>query len=74
MISYKLRKDNLFHRNIGSYSSYGIDAFDDSSSNPIHSILDISTEKDSLENLICLCNESQLDIVHLDDVVEDFLT
>ncbi len=74
MLTYKLRKDNLFHQNIGNYSSYGIDAVNEISALPVRSISDISTEKEPLENLIYLCNKLHLDIIHLDDVIEDFLT
>lgn len=74
MVTYKLRKDNLFQKDIGNYSSYGIDAVDEMSGLSIRSISDISTEKESLKNLIFLCNKLHLDIIHLDDVVEDFLS
>ena len=74
MLTYKLRKDNLFHQDIGNYSSYGIDAVDKKSGISICSILDISLEKEPLEKLIFLCNKLHLDIIHLDDVVEDFLS
>ena len=73
MLTYKLRKDNLFHQDIGNYTSYGIDVVDEMSGLSIYFILDISTEKKPLENLISLCNKLRLDIIHLNDVVEDFL-
>ena len=73
MILYRLRKDNFFHEDIGSYSSYGIDAVCEASGVPIRSILDVSVEKQPLEDLISFCNSLQLDLIHLDDVVEDFL-
>ena len=74
MPTYKLRKDNLFHQDIGNYSSYGIDVVDEMSGLSIRSILDISTEKKPLEILISLCNKLHLDVIHLDDVVDDFLS
>ena len=73
MILYRLRKDNFSHPDAGYYSSYGIDAIGETSEAPIRSILDISTEKEPLENLVLLCNKLQLDPLHLDDVVKDFL-
>ena len=73
MILYRLRKDNFFHPDIGCYSSYGIDAVCETSDIPVRSILDISPEKEPLENLVFLCNRLQLDLIHLDDVVEDLL-
>lgn len=74
MVTYKLRKDNLFHQDIGNFSSYGIDAIDEISDIPIRSISDISLEKEPLEKLIFLCNKLHLNIIHLNDVVEDFLS
>ena len=73
MVFYKLRKDKLFLKDVGFYSAYGIDAFEVVSSTPTRSIPDISLEKEPLEKLIHLCNCLDLDIIHLDDVVEDFL-
>ena len=37
-------------------------------------IHDISPNKLAVETLITLCNEHKLEVCHLDDVVEDFLT
>ena len=73
MVCYRLRKDDMFQKDIGSYSSYGIDAVDDSSDDPICSIWDISFDKEALERLVFHCNKLQLDVLHLEDVVEDFL-
>lgn len=72
MTLYRLRKDNLFHNDIGSYISYGIDIFDGSADKPIRSIPDISCKREPLEALIFLCNNLQLDVIHIDDVIEDF--
>lgn len=36
-------------------------------------IEDISTEKEKIEKLVRLCNELDLDPIHIHDVVEDFL-
>lgn len=73
MVFYKLRKDKLFLKDVGFYSAYGIDVFDGISKSHVRSIPDISLEKEPLEKLIHLCNYLDLDIVHLDDIVEDFL-
>ena len=73
MVFYKLRKDKLYHKDIGTYSSYGIDAFENFADATVRSIPDISFEKETLETLIHLCNCLNLDIIHLDDVIEDFL-
>ena len=73
MILYRLRKDNFSNPDIGTYSSYGIDAVDEISDAPVRSIMDISIEKEPLENLVSLCNKLQLDLLQLDDAIQDFL-
>ena len=39
----------------------------------IASIPDITTEFNKLKNLVLTCNENDLSLTHLEDVVEDFL-
>ena len=48
------------------YTSYGIQCGDV----VIH---DVSLDKESMENLVALCNREDLAPVHLRDIVEDFL-
>ena len=71
MIQYKIRNDRLFHQDIGTYQSYGIDVFEDNVL--INSILDVTHEQQKMESLIALMNELNLDLIHLNDVIEDFL-
>lgn len=71
MIYYKLRKDQLYKKEIGEYEAYGIEAQDENG-NIIRCIYDISFEKEPLEELVEDCNELELDIIHLDDVIDDF--
>lgn len=40
----------------------------------IESYIDLSTDKDSIEHLVELCNNLHLDVLHLRDIVDDFLT
>lgn len=37
-------------------------------------IFNISSNEEEVENLIALCNEEQLDPIHLEDIVENFIT
>ena len=54
--------------------TYGISAEDTSSRGlPIVCIQDITSDKNSLEHLVDLCNRKNLSLIHLNDVVEDFL-
>lgn len=73
MICYKLRSDKLFHEEMGNYIAYGMDIIDYETDSLIRSIPDISTEKAALERLIRQCNQLHADIIHIDDIIEDFL-
>jgi hypothetical protein len=53
--------------------TYGIAAYDLSSDRVIARIDDITCDKARLEHLVELCNRGELSLVHLYDVVEDFL-
>lgn len=60
-----------------SRTSYGIAAFVDAETSGtatiIYSIHDITSNKKRLLQLVDDCNRLELSIVHLSDVVEDFL-
>lgn len=73
MNCYRLRSDKLFLQDAGEYITYGIDVFDSQSDMLLRSVSDISTEKSSVQLLVSQCNKLCLDIIHLDDVIEDFL-
>lgn len=71
MIKYKVIKENFKSCELGKYTSYGIFAY----SEEVHSALkfypDVFLNKASAEQLVNLCNNNSLDIVHLIDVIED---
>ena len=58
--------------------SYGIVAYanmsEDGTTTIVASVRDISSDKHQVEELINLCNHLQLSLLHLDDVIEDFLS
>ena len=74
MTCYKLRRDKLFCEDAGNYISYGMDIYNSKTEKLIRSIKDICLKKEHLETLICKCNKLQPDIIHIDDIIEDFLT
>lgn len=57
--------------------SYGIAAYSntesDGTSTVVASVHDITDEKERLEELVDRCNRLKLSVIHLLDVVEDFL-
>lgn len=58
--------------------SYGIVAFADFESEGTNTVVasfhDVSSDRESLEKLINLCNRMRLSIIHLNDVVYDYLS
>lgn len=58
--------------------SYGIAAYanaeEDGTATVVASVHDVTTDKQSLSELVLLCNRSELSVIHLEDAVEDFLT
>ena len=57
--------------------SYGIVAYanfcEDGTATVVASVHDITTDKQALFELVCLCNRLELSVSHLADMVEDFL-
>lgn len=75
MVTYTVTKENKWCVNNGHYTSFGINAYDfDKAQNPIQSISDIFLDCKSADRFVSTCNELELDIIHLNDVVEDFLS
>lgn len=67
MVIYKL--SGIKNHNI---SEYGIDAFE--GQQLIKSVANITDNKADILKLIEMCNELQLELCHLDDIIEDYLT
>ncbi len=53
------------------YRAYGIDVFEENKL--IKTVKDISLERASLERLIHKCNLLNVSLIHIDDVLEDFM-
>lgn len=58
--------------------SYGIAAYanaeEDGTATIVASVHDITSDRQALAELVLSCNRSELSVIHLDDVIEDFLT
>ena len=72
MYRYIAVKEKLYHKDIGTYTSYGIKAFKDGKE--VGFVSDVSVDRDFVEELVELCNTEQLDPIHLFDVVEDAIS
>ena len=61
----------------GTRTSYGIgvyDASDAAGATVLQSIPDITSDRESLEELVDRCNKGNLSEIHLEEAVQDFLT
>lgn len=73
MITYRVIKNDFENSEIGSYTSYGICAYNDEIKNEIYSYSDVFLRFDKAVSFAKMCNELQLDVVHLPNVIEDYL-
>ncbi len=76
-VTYEIVKE-IYCLGQSSRTSYGIVAYangeNDGTAAIIASVHDITTDRNSLKELVSLCNRVQLSTIHLDDVVEDFFS
>lgn len=55
-----------------SYKQYGIDVLHNGKL--IKSYYDITENYDDISELINMCNSLEIDLCHIDDIIEDYLT
>ena len=70
-MKYFCIKQELFNEYIGTYQSYGIEAYNDKIS--VCFVSDISTNQKLVENLANICTINNLSFSHIYDVIEDLL-
>lgn len=73
MVKYKVIEENLSNSEIGSYRSYGICAYDNDTESEVCFISDVFLHTESAVKFTNLCNELMLDVLHLPNVIEDYL-
>jgi len=69
--SYELSVSNTFVNEIGAIKCFGIKLTNNGST--IKSIDDLTTKKSAVEELINTLNREQLDPIHFDEIIEDYL-
>ncbi len=69
---YKIRIDKFNFEEIGDCDTYGIDVFDDNNT-LVKSVPDISFNKEEISGLIKDCNDLEVDVCHIDNIIEDFI-
>ncbi len=70
--TYKLNETIIKDEDGMTYTLYGIDALD-TNGNIVKSVKNIFFQRSRATNLINLCNEGELALTHLADVIEDAL-
>ena len=73
MYRYRMIRTNGVSLDIGSFESFGIQATSDTSDDVLATVSDVSPDGESVRRIVDLCNQLQLDPIHLLDVVEDAL-
>ena len=71
MTEYRLFVQSKFDRVCGYYHTYGISVFENGRLTRI--IRDVSLDREKVDRLIDAFNEGELDAVHLNQAIEEFL-
>lgn len=70
--------DEVYSVEADSRVAYGIAAYanvdGNSTATIVASVHDITTDRNSLEDLVLKCNRLELSLIHMNDAIEDFLT
>ena len=68
---YKTVREKLNSDELGSYVTYGIIIY--KNKELLKYISDVSTIKRDVQDLVRRCNEEQLDPIHIEEVISDYL-
>lgn len=71
--TYQLRQDMLRDESGIEWVVYGIETLD-SVGNILCSFSDIFFDKKKALSFVCVCNEQDIDPIHIQDLIEDALT
>ena len=69
--------EEIYSLSCSSRRSYGIAVYSDSPGDGFATVLasvnDISSDREKLEELVQICNRTELSLIHLNDIINDFL-
>ena len=73
---YEVNKEKNSHIDIGTYNSYGINVYVHVNDRNMFlmNVPDLFLDEQKALEFADLCNEQQLELVHLSDVIEDILS
>ncbi len=69
MFTYQTQEEKIYHPLTGSYTAYGILVV--CQSKLIEYVSNVFLNRAEAEDFVGLCNELELDVIHLHDVIED---
>ena len=73
MYQYRKIQTDCVSLDIGSYESFGIQVTSEASDKVLATVSDVSPDGECVQRIVDLCNQLQLDPIHLSEVAEDAL-
>ena len=73
MVTYQVIEETLWNEEFGSYTAFGICAYEGKYETALVRISDLFFERASAENFVRLCNKNGLSIIHLPEVIDNLL-
>lgn len=73
MYIFKSKKENYYHPEIGSYTSYAIEVYSVLSSELVFRISDAFPSLEKAKTFVAFCNEYQPEPVHLTEICIEFI-
>lgn len=75
MLLYQTFAERRYNRESGEYIAYGLKVFESGAEgSPLKIVPDISVDRDAVVQLARKCTAGQLSLLHLEDVIEDFIS
>lgn len=71
MVTYCIQEEKLYHKDLGYYTAFAIKAFQNNKL--VEFVSDVFLDKEKANSFVRQCNELQVDLVHLYDVIDDIL-
>lgn len=73
MYIFRIKKDNFYHPEVGSYFSYSVEVFIENKTDRLCYIPDVFADVKKAQEFADICNQYQPEPVHLEELCIDFL-
>lgn len=73
IVQYIMIPKIKYAREIGTYASYGIAAYNSFSRDIVASVPDVSSDRDTVLHIVEMFNRHQLSPIHLEEAIRDML-